>query len=133
MNLARALSHLTHIQETTGNQRQLRLVVPLHQPGTIGCQPSTEVEYIQAGFDWDAGVVFLRTKQQLTTLTPEQVEDISRSVSQGSSWHAYQREKHLRAQIAAQRQLLERIRPEMTAEDLAAWCRDREAPLQEAS
>lgn len=34
---------------------------------------------------------------------------------------------------ARQRQLLERIRPEMSAEDMAAWCRDREAPLQEAS
>lgn len=127
MKISTALTSLQHIAETAGNHRQLRLAIPIHQPGGIGGSPCVEVAMIQAGIDWDASVVFLVPEKHLTALTPEQVVDISKSVSKGSSWHAFQREKGLRDEIKALRELVQRVRADMSPDELQAWCVERDA------
>ncbi|MFK4136548.1 hypothetical protein ACI2KR_30410 [Pseudomonas luteola] len=69
------------------------VVVLVHSPGSIGGSPAVGIKSIEAGIDWDAGRVIIRTESSLTRLSAEQVADISKSVSKGSSWHAYQLEK----------------------------------------
>lgn len=76
-----------------------RITIVVHSPGRIGSTPSVEVQSIQAGFDWDAGKVMIFPAQPLTTLTPEQVADITDSVRKGQSWHAYQEYKKHKEQL----------------------------------
>ncbi|SQB40208.1 Uncharacterised protein [Citrobacter koseri] len=71
-------------------RRDPEITIIVHSPGSIGATPSVEVESIQAGFDWDAGQALIYPAQPLTTLTPEQVADITSSVRKGQSWHAYE-------------------------------------------
>ncbi|MCN7876056.1 ead/Ea22-like family protein [Escherichia coli] len=71
----------------------------VHSPGSIGSTPSVEVQSIHAGFDWDSGKVLIFPAQPLTTLTPEQITDITDSVRKGQSWHAYQEYKKHKEQL----------------------------------
>lgn len=84
---------------TLTQRRDPEITIAIHSPGSIGASPSVEVESIQAGFDWDAGQVLIYPAQPLTTLTPEQVADITTSVRKGQSWHAYQEYKKYKAQL----------------------------------
>ncbi|HEA3393608.1 TPA: hypothetical protein RVT40_004678, partial [Escherichia coli] len=79
--------------------RDMDVTIVVHSPGRIGSTPSVEVQSIQAGFDWDAGKVMIFPAQPLTTLTPEQVADITDSVRKGQSWHAYQEYKKHKEQL----------------------------------
>lgn len=81
----------------TTQRRDPEITIFILSPGSIGASPSVEVESIQAGFDWDAGQVLSYPAQPLTTLTPEQVADITTSVSKGQSWHAYEAYKKHKA------------------------------------
>ena len=75
------------------------VTIVVHSPGRIGSTPSVEVQSIQVGFDWDAGKVLIFPAQPLTTLTPEQITDITDSVRKGQSWHAYQEYKKHKEQL----------------------------------
>ncbi|HDX4168001.1 TPA: hypothetical protein ROG20_004139 [Escherichia coli] len=81
------------------HRRDMDVTIVVHSPGRIGSTPSVEVQSIQAGFDWDAGQVMIFPSQPLTTLTPEQVADITDSVRKGQSWHAYQEYKKHQEQL----------------------------------
>ena len=80
-------------------RRDPDITIVIHSPGSIGATPSIEVESIQASFDWDAGQVLIYPAQPLTTLTPEQVADITASVRKGQSWHAFEAYKKHKAQL----------------------------------
>lgn len=80
-------------------RRDPEITIIIHSPGNIGATPSVEVESIQAGFDWDAGQVLIYPTQPLTTLTPEQVADITASVRKGQSWHAFEAYKKHKVQL----------------------------------
>lgn len=80
-------------------RRDPEITIVVHSPGSIGATPSVEVESIQTGFDWDAGQALIYPAQPLTTLTPEQVADITSSVRKGQSWHAFETYKKHKAQL----------------------------------
>lgn len=84
---------------STTQRRDPEITIVVHSPGSIGPSPSVEVEAIHPGFDWDAGQVLIYPAQPLTTLTPEQVNDITESVRKGQSWHAYEACKKHKAQL----------------------------------
>ncbi|EAU6798981.1 hypothetical protein EH000_22645 [Salmonella enterica] len=79
--------------------RDMDVTIVVHSPGSIGSTPSVEVQSIHAGFDWDSGKVLIFPSQPLTTLTPEQITDITDSVRKGQSWHAYQEYKKHQEQL----------------------------------
>lgn len=81
------------------HRRDMDVTIVVHSPGSIGSTPSVEVQSIHAGFDWDSGKVLICPAQPLTTLTPEQVADITDSVRKGQSWHAYQEYKKHKEQL----------------------------------
>ncbi|HEA8505855.1 TPA: DUF551 domain-containing protein [Escherichia coli] len=81
------------------HRRDMDVTIVVHSPGRIGSTPSVEVQSIKAGFDWDAGQVLIFPAQPLTTLTPEQITDITDSVRKGQSWHAYQEYKKHKEQL----------------------------------
>lgn len=81
------------------HRRDMDVTIVVHSPGSIGSTPSVEVQSIHAGFDWDSGKVLIFPAQPLTTLTPEQVADITDSVRKGQSWHAYQGYKKHKEQL----------------------------------
>lgn len=84
---------------STTQRRDSEVTISIHSPGSIGASPSVAVEAIHPGFDWDAGQVMIYPAQPLTTLTPEQVNDITESVRKGQSWHAYEAYKKHKAQL----------------------------------
>lgn len=84
---------------STTQRRDPEITISIHSPGSIGASPSVAVEAIHPGFDWDAGQVMIYPAQPLTTLTPEQVNDITESVRKGQSWHAYEAYKKHKAQL----------------------------------
>jgi|GEM_PF-1979442 hypothetical protein len=84
-------------------RREPDVVVSIFSPGTVGAHPSVSVKDLNVGFDWDAGRVVLTTETPLCALTSDQVEDITKSVRAGQSWHAYQREKAHKAEVMALR------------------------------
>lgn len=81
------------------HRRDMEVTIVVHSPGSIGSTPSVEVQSIHAGFDWDSGKVLIFPAQPLTTLTPEQITDITDSVRKGQSWHAYQEYKKHKEQL----------------------------------
>ncbi|EBT5884327.1 hypothetical protein [Escherichia coli] len=81
------------------HRRDMDVTIVVHSPGSIGSTPSVEVKSIHAGFDWDSGKVLIFPSQPLTTLTPEQITDITDSVRKGQSWHAYQEYKKHQEQL----------------------------------
>lgn len=81
------------------HRRDMDVTIVVHSPGSIGSTPSVEVQSIHAGFDWDSGKVLIFPAQSLTTLTPEQITDITDSVRKGQSWHAYQEYKKHKEQL----------------------------------
>ena len=81
------------------HRRDMDVTIVIHSPGSIGSTPSVEVQSIHAGFDWDSGKVLIFPSQPLTTLTPEQITDITDSVRKGQSWHAYQEYKKHKEQL----------------------------------
>ncbi|HAX8378326.1 hypothetical protein [Escherichia coli] len=81
------------------HRRDMDVTIVVHSPGRIGSTPSVEVQLIHAGFDWDSGKVLIFPAQPLTTLTPEQITDITDSVRKGQSWHAYQEYKKHKEQL----------------------------------
>ncbi|CTW59365.1 hypothetical protein AC35_5237 [Escherichia coli 3-475-03_S3_C2] len=81
------------------HHRDMDVTIVVHSPGRIGSTPSVEVQSVRAGFDWDAGKVMIFPAQPLTTLTPEQITDITDSVRKGQSWHAYQEYKKHKEQL----------------------------------
>ncbi|EMV4330694.1 hypothetical protein AACK69_004718 [Escherichia coli] len=81
------------------HRRDMDVTIVVHSPGSIGSTPSVEVQSIHAGFDWDSGKVLIFPSQPLTTLTPEQITDITDSVRKGQSWHAYQEYKKYQEQL----------------------------------
>lgn len=84
---------------STTQRRDSEITISIHSPGSIGASPSVAVEAIHPGFDWDAGQVMIYPAQPLTTLTPEQVNDITESVRKGQSSHAYEAYKKHKAQL----------------------------------
>ncbi|MDI0917277.1 hypothetical protein NEL56_22850 [Escherichia coli] len=81
------------------HRRDMDVTIVVHSPGSIGSTPSVEVQSIHAGFDWDSGKVLIFPAQPLTTLTPEQITDITDSVRKDQSWHAYQEYKKHKEQL----------------------------------
>ncbi|EKD0811046.1 hypothetical protein OQ309_001991 [Escherichia coli] len=81
------------------HRRDMDVTIVVHSPGSIGSTPSVEVQSIHAGFDWDSEKVLIFPAQPLTTLTPEQITDITDSVRKGQSWHAYQEYKKHKEQL----------------------------------
>ncbi|EEX4519591.1 hypothetical protein D1G56_004745, partial [Escherichia coli] len=81
------------------HRRDMDVTIVVHSPGSVGSTPSIEVQSIHAGFDWDSGKVLIFPAQPLTTLTPEQITDITDSVRKGQSWHAYQEYKKHKEQL----------------------------------
>lgn len=81
------------------HRRDMDVTIVVHSPGSIGSTPSVEVQSIHTGFDWDSGKVLIFPAQPLTTLTPEQMTDITDSVRKGQSWHAYQEYKKHKEQL----------------------------------
>lgn len=78
-------------------RRPHKLAVQVYDPGRIGGTPCSEVTDIHAGIDWNSGTILISTKEQLTRLSPEDVEAIRTSVSMGQSWHAYEAYKKQKA------------------------------------
>lgn len=99
LSLTEAMALMTRFQERDAH-RAMRLTVRINNPGGLIPHQTVDVQQIYAGFDWLAGQLILEPAQPLTPLTAEQVEAIHQSVRESQSWHAYQREKTLRARIA---------------------------------
>ena len=62
------------------HRRDMDVTIVVHSPGSIGSTPSVEVQSIHAGFDWDSGKVLIFPTQPLTTLTPEQREELNKQI-----------------------------------------------------
>ena len=109
IGLQQAIDLLTRIRDTAGSGRDsMTLSVMVFNPGTVGGTPRVPVVGMTAGFDWDRGALLLQPEKPLTTLTPQQLSDISESVRKGQSWHAYEAQKKLRDRIVElERQLAE--------------------------
>lgn len=101
VTVAEAAARLVNLAEHAPEHQDRRLTVRLHSPGGLAGTPTVDVIGIHVGIDWDSSKVILHTEQQLTALTPEQVEAILKSVRTGQSWHALERERELRLRLEA--------------------------------
>lgn len=95
------LRRLSDLQTPISGGVPIQVAVKVFAPGGIGPQPTVAVSGISPGIDWDKGKVLIETERPVTLLTPEQVADITKSVSGGQSWHAYQQYKVLSERIKA--------------------------------
>lgn len=100
MEVNEAILMLERCKMGSGGRTQ-NVTVEVFSPESVGGTPCAKVTAINPGMDWDSGKILLRTDKPLTALTPEQVDAISKSVRKGNSWHAYEREKKHKAELAA--------------------------------
>ena len=129
VTVARATEILAHIQDY--RRDQTTLAVEVFSPGSIGGTPRAYIVGMQAGFDWDNGVVLLKPSSPLTALTPEQVEAIMESAREGQSWHAYQAQKKLREQIRGLEDERDRFRVALNEWfDKTEWVQKSAQPLE---
>lgn len=108
MKLANAIQCLSIISATAGLRRdEMRLEIVVDSPGAIGGTPTTAVESVLAGIDWDRKKVLIRPEKPLSPLTTAERQAIVESARKGQSWHAYQAQKKLALRAArAERALL---------------------------
>lgn len=126
MDLDAAIATLNRIRQAEGHGRR-ELAIVIHAPGSLGGTPSVPVARIDAGFDWDHTQLLLTPGQPLTPLQPDQVEAIIRSVAAGQSWHAYEAQKALRAELEAERSRSDQLAA-LLREVAALYTRDDELP-----
>ena len=88
------------------DERELHIVI--HSPGNVGGTPSVKVEQVFLGFDWDGKKLLIYPQKPLTVLTPEQVGEITQSVRDGQSWHAFEQYKKHRQQISVLNETISR-------------------------
>lgn len=106
LSIDQAIEQLQRIRDIRGGHREFRLVIRKHNPGGLTAHQTTDVVGLATGFDWEAGQVVLTPARPLTELSPEQVNDIQKSVRAGGSWHAYESQKKLCAEIERLKALL---------------------------
>jgi hypothetical protein len=95
------LCELSELIRELGEERsELKVIVPIFQPGKVGGRAGLSITALDVGFDHDHGKVFLRLEKEVTTLTAKQKAAILKSVNRGSSWHAYEQHKAMRARMA---------------------------------
>lgn len=100
ISLALGLEQLNAIADSRGTDG-LRLVIRKFNPGAMTGHQTTEVHGIFAGFDHEQGRVIFEPAQPLTELSPDEVAAIMKSVREGHSWHAYERDRKTRERITA--------------------------------
>lgn len=103
---ASALEQLTDMMRNSHPPTALRICV-IPADSTMGPSPTIGVRAIVKGFDWDSGTVLITPEQPLTVLSAEQVQDIQKSMRQGSNWHTYRRHERMQLQIDALSKALE--------------------------
>lgn len=110
MNARELLDLLTARAEGNRQFDQIKVVVTVLRPGSLGGTPCTAVERVDFGFDWDHNKLMFKTEQPVTALTPEQVAEIHESAKKGQSWHAYEAHKAMADKLDAERADAERWR-----------------------
>jgi hypothetical protein len=94
------LGELSELIRELGDERsELKVIVPIFQPGKVGGRAGLSITALDVGFDHDHGKVFLRLEKEVTTLTAKQKAAILKSVNRGSSWHAYEQHKAMKARM----------------------------------
>lgn len=71
------------------------------------------VKAIHAGFDWDSNSILIFPEKYLTTLTSEQVADITKSISMGQSWHSYEQFKRHKQELSKAQKEIARLQAEL--------------------
>lgn len=101
--------HLPH------NAENARITIRIQNPG--GLTAHQTVDAVRAGFgiDWEARQLVVMPRQMLTTLTPEQLEELAASARAGQSWHAYQAHKKHEAEKAAMQSRINALLEEVEA------------------
>jgi hypothetical protein len=83
--------------------------VVVHRPGALGGTPCNwiegvdyvEVNRVDKGFDWDSKKIMLTLKQDISLLTPDERDAITKDHSRSTSREGYDQFKQFRARIAA--------------------------------
>lgn len=127
MKIEKVISELQRMLSNEGRYRDLSLSVVVNVPGSIGGTPRVPLERMQAGFDWDAGVVLLYPEKPLSLLSPEQLVQLEASAREGQSWHALESQKKLRERIIGLENMVKSLsaasqEAKKTAKDLRAAC-----------
>jgi len=86
--------------------KDLKVIVPVFSPGSMGGTKGVAITDIDIGFDHDHGKAILRLDGDVSKLTDKQKSAIMQSVRRGSSWHAYQQYKVMKEREQAERSRL---------------------------
>lgn len=98
LSLESALSQMLRIQQAS-HEPDLKICIQRNNFGGLSAHQTTDVVAVRAGFDWEAGRVILVPAKPLSELSQEQADAIVKSVRSGTSWHAYENDRKLRARI----------------------------------
>jgi len=61
-------------QFAKGRMDDWKVVIPVRRIGSIGGTPCVDIELVSAGFDWDAGKIFLNTKEELRVIDTDEIK-----------------------------------------------------------
>lgn len=75
------------------------MVIPVHNPGSLGGQSVVDIENVHFGIDWNQNQLMLLPKSPLSRLTQDEIDAINESVKKGQSWHAYQSYKKIKVEL----------------------------------
>lgn len=76
--------------ELNDRDKKRTISIVVASEGLMGGTPTVEVKQASLGFDFDSQKVLIFPEQPLTALTPENLEDISKSVNDSHSFHTRQ-------------------------------------------
>jgi hypothetical protein len=96
---------------------KFKVGVVVHRPGALGGTPCAwvegvdyvEVKRVDKGFDWDSKKILITLQQDISLLTPDERDAITKDHSKSTSREGYDQFKQFRARISALEQMLVKV------------------------
>lgn len=78
---------IEHIEKNRPRQLDNTVEIAIVSQGSIGGMPTVKIKDMVEGIDWDNGKFIIYTDEPVIKLTPEELKDVRKSISQAYSYH----------------------------------------------
>lgn len=78
---------LDHVEKNYPRELDSSIEIAIVSQGSIGGMPTVKIRDMAFGIDWDTGKLIIYTEDPVIKLTPEELQDVRKSISQAHSYH----------------------------------------------
>lgn len=78
---------IDHIEKNRPRELNNTVEISIVSQGSIGGMPTVKIRDMVCGIDWDNGKFIIYTDEPVIKLTPDELKDVRKSISQAYSYH----------------------------------------------